>query len=57
MDQLPAQPRAPGSSKGHNEPPDEVVDVLAKSLQLGAGAGMTSTNVRPSIQPVREADL
>ncbi|KAG6364955.1 hypothetical protein INS49_006560 [Diaporthe citri] len=42
MDQPPApetQPRAPGSWQGRSEPPDEAMDVLARSVQLGAAAG------------------
>lgn len=60
MDQQPApgaQPRASGSRTGHSEPPDEFVEVLAKSLQLGAGAGTLSTDDTPSLPHTRDADL
>lgn len=60
MDQRPApeaQPRASGSKGGRSEPPDEVVDVLAKSVQLGAAAGTISTDVAPPLPPARDADL
>lgn len=43
MDQQPAPealPRATGPGKRHSEPADEAADVLAKSIQLGAGAGV-----------------
>lgn len=42
MDQQPApgaHPRATGPGKRQSEPSDEAVDVLARSIQLGAGAG------------------
>jgi hypothetical protein len=49
--------RATGTAERHDEPPDEVVDVLAKSLQLGAGAGTNQTHITPSFSPVCDADL
>lgn len=42
MDQQPASgthSRATGSGKNHDKAPDDVVDVLARSIQLGAAAG------------------
>lgn len=52
MDQQPAPGTRPGATspgKGHGEAPDEVVDVLAKSIQLGACAGTNPTHVMPSL--------
>ena len=60
MDQRPApeaQPRASGSRKGHSEQPEEFVEVLGKSLQLGVGAGTLSTDDMPSLPHTRDADL
>lgn len=43
MDQQPTPgtlPRATGAGRNHSEPPAEPGDLLAKSIQLGAGAGV-----------------